>query len=124
MPYITLGSRGPVIGAADTTGLNTGNWTIAFTTDILSVNVSQYEVYKMVVEGAPATTFDVFVENKKWDTAIYGTKNSWDPQQPLIMRPGESIFFTYSDPVSDGNPPNAIIWLRYDPTIATQVLGG
>jgi hypothetical protein len=116
--YITLGSRGPVTGTPDTTGLNPGNWTISFTPDIINVNVfTQFEVYKMVVKGAPGTTFDVYVESKQWDTAIYGTKNSWDPQQPLIMRPGETLSFLYSDPVTDNSPPKAWIWLRYDPQL-------
>jgi hypothetical protein len=115
MTYISLGSRGPVTGKADTTGLNTGNWTIAFTTDILDVNVPQFEVYKMIVAGANNTTFNVYVENRQWDTAIYGTQNSWDPSQPLIMRPGESLYFTYSDSIADQTPPIATVWLRYDP---------
>lgn len=119
MSYITLGNRGPIHGAADTSGMNLGNWTIQFTPDILNVNVAQFEVYKMVVKGAANTTFDVYVENKQWDTAIYGTKNSWDPQQPLIMRPGETLYFLYSDPTSDNSPPTATIWLRYDPSIVT-----
>lgn len=115
MTLVTLGSRGPVTGKADTTGLNPGNWTISFTTDILDVNVEQYQVYKMIVSTqATGTTFNVYVENKLWDVGIYGDLNSWDPQQPLIMRPGESLYFCYSDPVSDGTPPVSTIWLRYD----------
>lgn len=115
MSYITLGARGPVTGKADTTGLNVGNWTVAFTPDILNVNTSQFEIYKMIVKGAPNTTFNVYVEAKQWDTAVYGTLNSWDPQQPLIMRPGETLYFMYSDPTSDNNPPVVTVWVRYDP---------
>jgi hypothetical protein len=114
MTLVTLGSRGPVTGAADTTTKNTGNWTIAFTPDIINVNVPQFEVYKMVVKGANATTFNVYVDNYLWDVGIYGALNSWDPTQPLILRPGQSLFFAYSDPITDDNPPVATIWLRYD----------
>jgi len=114
MTLVTLGSRGPVTGAADTTTFNPGNWTIPFTPDIINVNVPQFEVYKMVVSGADDTTFNVYVDNFLWDVGIYGTLNSWDPQQPLILRPGASLYFAYSDPVTDGTPPVATIWLRYD----------
>jgi hypothetical protein len=114
MTLVTLGARGPVTGKADTTTLNPGNWTIAFTPDILNVNVANFEVYKMVVAGAQNTTFNVFVDLKQWDVGIYGTLNSWDPMQPLIMRPGETLYFMYSDPSSDGIPPVATVWLRYD----------
>jgi hypothetical protein len=114
MTLVTLGARGPVTGKPDTTTLNPGNWTIAFTPDILNVNVANFEVYKMVVAGAQNTTFNVFVDLKQWDVGIYGTLNSWDPQQPLIMRPGETLYFMYSDPSSDNTPPVATVWLRYD----------
>ena len=68
----------------------------------------------MIVSGAQNTTFDVYRENKQWDTAIYGTKNSWDPQQPLILVPGMTLYFLYSDPTTDNTPPVATIWLRYN----------
>jgi hypothetical protein len=113
MTLVTLGSRS-AIGAKDTTSKNPGNWTIAFTPDIININVPQFDVYKMIVKGAANTTFNVYVDNFLWDVGIYGTLNSWDPQQPLILRPGESLFFAYSDPITDNTPPSATIWMRYD----------
>lgn len=117
MTLITLGSRGPVTGAKDTTGFNPGNWTIAFTPNILNVNVPQFQVYKMIVKGAAGTTFQVWVDQRQWDVGIYGPLNSWDPTQPLVMRPGETLFFMYSDPVTDNTPPVATVWVRYDSEI-------
>lgn len=117
MSYVGLGSRGPLKGAVDTSGNNPGNWTIAFDPAQLNVNVPQFEVYKMIVFGAANTTFNVFVDNKQWDTGVYGTQNSWDPVQPLILVPGNTLYFCYSDPVSDNSPPNATIWLRYDASL-------
>jgi hypothetical protein len=117
--YILLGSRGPQAGAADTTGNNTGNWTIAFTPGILNVNVAEFECYKIVVTGAAGSTFTVFIENKQWDLAIYGAANSWDPMQPMILRPGQTLYFYYSDAVTDNTPPVATIWLRYDPEVTS-----
>lgn len=118
MSYKSLGSRGPITGVADTTGNNTGNWTISFTPDILTVSVGQYECYKIVIRGAAGSSFTVYVENKQWDVAVYGTANAWDPVQPLLLNPGQTVYFYYSDPVSDQTPPVATIWLRYDPEIA------
>ena len=120
MSYITLGSRGPQKGALDNTGINPGNWTIAFTPDIIDVNVSQFEVYKMIVNSANPVlvTFDIAVDLAKWDTGVYGNRNSWDPSEPLIMRPTQTLYFFYSDLATDGFPPVATIWLRYDPLVA------
>lgn len=123
MTYTTLGARGPITGAADTTGNNKGNWTVTFDPSILNVTLSQFEVYKMIVAGAPGSSFNVYVENKQWDTAVFGQQNSWDPQQPLIMRNGQTLFFYYNDPVTDLTPPVVTIWLRYDPFTAVQVNG-
>lgn len=120
--YITLGNRGPVTGVPDQSGLNAGNWSIQFTPDILQCNIPQFEVYKMVVHGAPGTTFRVFVDIKEWDVGISGFLNSWDPQQPLIMNPGQTLLFAYSDPTTDNTPPNATIWLRYDQDIGVNRL--
>lgn len=117
MANVTLGARGPITGLLDTSGHNPGNWTVTFDPSVLNVNVPQFEVYKMIVKGGTNTTFDVFVDTWQWDTAVYGTKNSWDPQQPLIMRPGQALYFCYSDAVADGTPPIVTIWLRYDQSL-------
>lgn len=122
MSYITLGSRGPLTGVKDNTGFNTGNWTISFTPDIINVNVPQFEVYHMVVKGAANTTLTVYVDLAQWDIATYGTLNAWDPEQPLILKPGQTLYFYYSDPVTDATPPVATIWLRYDPSITTTAV--
>lgn len=117
MSTVTLGARGPVKGKLDTSNHNPGNWTIAFDPSVLNVNVPQFEVYKMVVMGAANTTFNVFVDFWQWDTGVYGQQNAWDPMQPLILIPGQTLYFCYSDPVSDNTPPTATIWLRYDATL-------
>lgn len=121
--YIELGPRGPVNGAADNTGLNPGNWTIALDPAVLSVSteIRYFEVYKMIVHGAPGSTFNVYVDRNEWDTAVFGQQNSWDPIQPLKMQNGQTLYFMYSDPVSDGTPPTVTVWLRYD--LATRGQG-
>lgn len=114
MSYITLGSR-RLTGEADITGLNPGKWTVSFTPQIIDTNVQpQFEVYKIIVKGAQNTTFDVYINNDLWDTGIFGQSNSWDPTQPMILRPGDTVSFTYSNPATDGQPPTVTIWLRYE----------
>jgi hypothetical protein len=122
MPNQTLGSRSAT-GAADTTGQNTGNWTVQFPPNTINVQVTQFEVYKIVVTGAAQTaTFNVFVDAKQWDTSVYATNNSWDPSQPLLMRFGETLYFFYSTVSSDGHQPTVTIWLRHDVALS-QVFG-
>jgi hypothetical protein len=122
MPYQTLGSR-QAAGAKDTTGRNPGNWTVTFDPNTLNVQVTEFEVYKIIVTKAAATaTFDVFVDSKQWDTSVYGTNNSWDPTQPLIMRYGETLYFFYSSASTDGSKPQVTIWLRHEVSLS-QVYG-
>jgi hypothetical protein len=123
MTYTTLGARGPITGIADNTTRNSGNWTVTFDPVILNVNMSEFEVYKMIVKGAVGSAFDVYVDQKQWDTSVFGQSNSWDPMQPLIMRPGETLYFFYNDPTSDNSPPVITIWLRYDPLVAQRIAG-
>ena len=116
MPYIELGTRKGV-GAKDTTGNNKGNWTVVFDSSDLAINTAYYEVYHVVIFGAPNSTMDWFVDNKQWETTVAADVNSWDPHQPLLLIPGQSLYFYWSDPVTDNNPPTVTLWLRYDPEV-------
>lgn len=123
MPYRTLGARS-LKGAADTTGFNTGKWTVQFTPADINIQVTEFEVYKIIVTGGAATaTFNVYVDNQQWDTAVYAPNNSWDPVQPMIVRFGQTIYFYYSSASSDGHQPVVTIWLRYDLSL-DQIFGG
>ena len=114
---IELGPRGPITGGPDMTSYNQGNWTIVLDPSILNVStqIQYFEVYKMIVHGAAGSVFDVRVDNNIWDTAVFGFQNSWDPIQPLRMQQGQSLYFLYSDPISDNTPPVVTVWLRYNP---------
>lgn len=114
--YGYLGKRGPYTGVLDTSGFNTGNWTIAFSPAILNVNIPEYFIYKIQCQGALGATFNIFVENVEWDVNIFGTQNSWhdDSGDNLVVRNGENVYLCYSDAISDNTPPVATLFLRYD----------
>lgn len=113
--YVGLGARTQT-GVADQTGNNPGNWTVTFDPVTIDVSIPIFEVYKIVIHGAPYSTFNVFLGVNQWDTAIRGDLSSWDPSEPLIMNPGQYLYFYWSDPVSDNTPPQVVIWMRYDAT--------
>lgn len=122
--YVPLGARaasattGQV--AADNTGNNPGNWTVTFTAQDFNSSLPYIEVCHIVVNGAPGSSFTVWIENYQWDANQNGASNSWDPAVPLPLRPGQRLFFYYSDAATDGNPPNITIWLRYDADITAN----
>lgn len=114
MPYQELGIRKGV-GEADTTGNNKGNWTVTFDASDLNTSLAYFEVYHVVISGAPNSTMTWFVDNKQWEVTAAGDINSWDPNQPLLLIPGQTMYFYWSDPVTDGIPPTVTLWLRFDP---------
>jgi hypothetical protein len=115
--FVSLGMRGPVVGQPDDTGFNPGNWTVVFDPNAINCNVPLFEVCHIVVNGAAGATFDVYVDLAQWDTNQNGYKNSWDPAVPLPLKPGQYLYFYYSDSTSDNTPPQISIWLRYDQDI-------
>lgn len=114
--YGYLGSRGPITGTPDATGLNTGNWTVAVTPAILNFTVPEAFIYKMNMEGALGSSFNVMVENKQHDVNVFGSQNSWfdNADDSLVLRPTENLYLLYSDPITDGTPPVVWVFLRYD----------
>lgn len=116
MSYITLGSK-QVTATADTTGLNTGNWTNAFTHAILGANVPYYEIYSMSVVNVPVSgSLVAYVNNRVRTSARLFGNSEWDPSQPILMTPDDELFIAWAAAAA-GTAPVATAWLRYDPAV-------
>ncbi len=116
MPYRTLGPR-PVKAAADTTGLNAGNWTAVLDATVISATVSTFELYHMFIKaptltGTP-TTAEVRLNLSPWDITLIGQANSWDPAQPLLMQPGDILYVLFNVPTTITPAPTVTGWFRY-----------
>lgn len=119
MTNVGLGAR-MAVGVADTTGNNKGNWTVTFDPNALAISTSipYFEMYKMVVNGAPGSALRVFVDLYQWSGTLQGGNNEWDPAQPLQLQQGQTMYVYYSDPITDQTPPTVTIWLRYDKSLS------
>lgn len=116
MAYKTLGSLRQV-GEADQSGVNRGFWTVHFDSQNLP-HVPFYEIYKIVIAGATNSTFTMYVGIHQWDVSQYGVSNTWEDEgSPLHMRPGQELYFFWSNPSTDGNPPVVTVWMRYDTSL-------
>jgi hypothetical protein len=126
--YVSMGPRGPVMGEADTTNYNTGNWTCTFDPNTMNTYAPYTEVCKMVVSGsAVGSTFKIFIGDFQWDSVQQGYNNSWDPNVALPYKPGQYIYFYFSGLATDGHQPIVTLWLRYDQDIqvnANLMAGG
>jgi hypothetical protein len=114
--YIGLGSRDSK-AALDTTGLNGGNYTNAFTPALISSNVPFLEIYHMVVTNVPANAqATIFINNKYYGFCFPNVGSEWNPAQPILLNPGDEVDFCWNITAS-GPAPLATIYLRYDPLI-------
>jgi hypothetical protein len=108
--------RGPIKGTQDKTGFNTGNWNIVFDPVILNFTVPEIFIYKLNVKGAVGASFDIRIETQLHDANVFGFQNSWfdNGDDSLVVRPSETLYLMYNDPVTDLNPPIAWVFMRYD----------
>lgn len=123
--YVGLGNRQNT-ATPDATGLNTGNWTNALTSDVLGVNVPQFEIYHAVVTNAPAggsASVLIGIRPFSFTAPGIGGGSEWDPDQPAIMLPGQDLYLLWSAAAS-GTPPVVTVWLRYDLDIVTAAKKG
>ena len=118
MSYLSLQSRSTT-AALDTTGLNDGNLTNAFTAREL-FPVAQYELYHMVVTDVPAgANGAVYIGARQWGFTFPNSGSEWDPSQPMLLTPGQEIYILWNiaSPSPTGLYPVVTGWFRYDPSL-------
>lgn len=117
MGYIPLGYR-PVNAAADTTGQNAGNWTAVFESTVMRIQQPVFECYHLYVKSpalvGQSTTADMLLNGGFWETTLIGQRNSWDPNQPLLMTPGDTMYVFFNVPTSTTPAPIVYAWFRYE----------
>lgn len=123
MSYRPLGSKVQV-AKADTTGLNTGNWTNAFDVAVLGAKVPTYECHHIAVTAVPSgATLTVFIGSRQWSSILLAGNAEWDPAQPMLLVPTDEVYFCWNRTAS-GTPPVVTMWLRYDPALGPAPIGG
>lgn len=122
MSYNTLAPVTLTATATDPSGLNTGNWTNAFTSAVLPRVNPVYEVHHMTVTGGqPLIAGRITAAGQNWSTVqldING-QNEWDPSQPLLLTSGQELY-VYWAAVATANPPIVTVWARYDPALSSK----
>jgi hypothetical protein len=109
VPAQPLGPR-EQMGAPDPQNkIAAGNWTASFSPGFLQFSSPVAEVYHIAVNG-PGGYFLIYINEDFWDCASYGGVNSWDPSEPMLIRPGDTVYFFWS--ISSGTAPQVTMWLR------------
>jgi hypothetical protein len=130
--YLGLGSR-YATGQSDLTApalldnpyLPGTGWDVVFTPDMLSTNLTQFEVYQISIDGPIGSSVQMMVNARAWSRAAQGWANSWDPSQPLIMGQTDQIDFFWNFPFTAppydrfaNIQPVVTLWLRHDAQIS------
>ena len=116
------GSPLTIAASADTTGVNSGNLTNAFTQNVLGTTPPIYEWYRGLVAGAtPNTTIvtgqcTIYLNRIKPVSFTFpaAAGSEFDPSQPIQMRDGDELFFFWNIASSSTPVPVVTIMLRYD----------
>jgi hypothetical protein len=123
MSYIPLGSK-VTTAIADTSTLNKGNWTNQFTKQQIGINVAFFECYAVTAVNVPKlVTVDVYVNTRFRSSAVLYGNAEWDPSQPMLLTPGDEVYFAWQVAAS-GTAPEVTMWFRYDPMVQPVPLGG
>lgn len=100
-------------GVLDNTNpLGAGFWTVTFDPQFLAVRVRS-DVYHIAISGPAGSSFQLFIDNTFYDYVVRGDVNSWDPSQPMHVRPGQSLYFYWN--TASTPAPTVSIFLRQTP---------
>jgi hypothetical protein len=105
-----LGNRPGVGSLTADNEFNPDNWSVVFTPQDINVNLPEYEVYHMMINGPAGSSFTVWVDNYQWDNVQVGSINSWDPTQPLLANSGNTLYFRWN--TGAGTAPTVTLFLR------------
>jgi len=121
MPYAGLGARRVAGTSADNI-----NWTVQLDPATLGVStgIPYFEIYHTSVASVPGATFSRFVEINQWDAGIYGNSNTDDPNEPMLIQPGQTVYFYFTYPSANATPPVVTVWLRYDRALLSALCHG
>jgi hypothetical protein len=86
-----------------------GGWTVKFDPADIGIRVAA-EVYHMAVQGPASSQFQVWIDDVFYDNAVRGDINSWDPAQPMFIRPGDTVFLHWN--TAGGNAPKVTLFFR------------
>lgn len=85
--------------------LNAGNWTVGFTSADIGISLPRFECYRIVIKGGPpGSTFDIYIGNRLYDSVAPGDTNSWDPNNPMKLQAGDSVYFYWNSSAANFPP--------------------
>lgn len=96
--------------------MNAGMWTATFSSADIGISLPEFECYHIVIKGGPpGSTFDVYVGNRLYDSVTPGDTNSWDPNNPMKLQAGDSVYFYWNSSTPNITPMVAMYFQEPEP---------
>lgn len=106
-----LGSTLLTAVIAPTGSFNAGKWTATFDPHSIGVALPEFECYHVAVaSGPPGSTFQIYIGTNLWDSVAPGDVNSWDPNNPMPIEQGQSVYFYWN--TGKGTAPMVTMWFQ------------
>lgn len=90
---------------------NAGLWTATFSPQNIGVSVSEFECFRIIVDGGPAgSTFRIYIGGARlYSTVFPGNDTEWDPNHPMPLVQGDTVEFRWNS--SSGTAPD--VWMYF-----------
>jgi len=107
----SLGDNFKVATIAPTGHPNAGKWICEFMQKDIPVVEPRFQCHHVNVQDGPVgSKFRWGFNNKFWETVYPGWDTSWDPNNPMKLAHGDSIFFWWDT----GTGTAATVWLYFE----------
>lgn len=120
MGYESLGATLPIVAAADATGMNAGNLTIALDDSANLPKIGNFVIWHMVLEDVPPGAAAVIKWNNSRTWSFVSPQNGgceWNGNLP--MRQSDALYFLWNIPApgTAGQIPQVTVYSMYDPSL-------
>lgn len=90
---------------------NAGNWICEFQASEIPISEPKFRIYHVnVIDGPIGSKFQWGWNNNQWETVFPGWDTSWDPNNPMKISNGDTVFFWWNSSTA----PGATVWLYFE----------
>lgn len=89
-----------------------GGWAVQFTPEDISIQDNTFLIWHIAVQGpaAPSSNLQLWLDTIFYSTTVRGDANDYDPNQPIVVRSGQTVNFYWNTTVNPA--PMVTIFLR------------
>lgn len=109
MPLL-LGSAQATGKIAPTGTFNAGKYTVTFDPATIGISAPLFDCYRIVINGPAGSAFQIYIGARFYDNVTPGDVNSWDPNQPMHLMSGDTVYFHWN--TGTGTVPTVTMWFQ------------